>query len=160
MSWSQAFRDEAMADGRSFFDTDSHLLFHRKKVSSALKGIDRSSWYYPIVSFTAVSLSTPRKGMSPYIKWTVLLYFSNLFSMPCIMKWSSKGQQTFLKQYWNAVFDSAFTKKFSEKKLLAWLAECLLILLLHTLGDNIFSTNWFWHSLFRTANCLQLPSPT
>ena len=113
MSWSQAFRDEAMTDGRSFFDTDSHLLFHWKKVSSALKGIDRSSWYYPIISFTAVSRSTPGKGMSLYIKWTVLLYFSNLFSMPCIMKWSSKEQQTFLKHYWNAVFDSAFTKKFS-----------------------------------------------
>ena len=30
MSWSQAFRVESMVDGRSFHDTDSHLLLHQK----------------------------------------------------------------------------------------------------------------------------------
>ena len=43
MSWSQTFRDETMVDGQSFFDTDSHLLFHRKNSSFVLTGIGRSS---------------------------------------------------------------------------------------------------------------------
>ena len=67
MSWLQPFGDEAMADGRSFFDTNSHLSLHRKKFSSPLKGIAESSSYYSIISFTVISLSTMATGMSPYM---------------------------------------------------------------------------------------------
>ena len=64
MSWSQAFREEAMVNGQSFFDTDSHLFFHWKNCSSALMGIGRSSWYCSIISFTIISLSTMTEGMT------------------------------------------------------------------------------------------------
>ena len=51
-------------------------------------------------------------------------------------------------------------EKFGEKQLLAGLAQCRLILLLHKFNYNIFWTNWFRYYLFRTVNPALHPWPT
>ena len=53
----------------------------------------------------------------------------------CSKYFSSNTEMVYLVQCWH--------RKFVEKQLLLYFAECKLMLLLHTLDYNTFWTNWF-----------------
>ena len=91
MSYSQAFRNKAMMDGRSLFDTESHVLFYRKILLMHLQVLvnhldtvlPHLCWY--------LSFGDNRKK-SPYLRETEL---------PCVRwfsKWVVNISQVILKQ--------------------------------------------------------------